>query len=66
MAESDLTGTIQREYIFFNGKRVARHEPNPLANVYRYYFTDHLGRASEVTNTAGTIHFLAYPQPNFF
>ncbi len=53
LAESDLTGVIQREYIFFNGKRVARHEPS--SSIYRYYFSDHLGSASVVTNATGAI-----------
>ncbi len=50
--ETDLAGNNQTEYIFFNGKRVARRDPN--GSVF-YYFSDHLGSASVVTNATGTI-----------
>jgi len=50
--ESDLTGTFQKEYIFFNGKRVARRDADGSVH---YYFSDHLGSASIITNATGTM-----------
>lgn len=50
LSESDLGGTMQKEYIFFNGKRVARRDVPGTPSV-KYYFSDHLGSASVITNT---------------
>lgn len=50
--ESDLSGTINEEYVFFGGKRIARLDL-PSGTVH-YYFSDHLGSASVVTNADGT------------
>src|SRR6202165_1094511 len=53
VAESDLTGNLQSEYIFFDGERVARRDfPD---NAVSYYFSDHLKTASVVTDSAGNI-----------
>ena len=52
LAESDLSGTINEEYVFFSGKRIARLDL-PSGTVH-YYFADHLGSASVVTNADGT------------
>jgi RHS repeat-associated protein len=52
LAESDLSGTINEEYVFFNSKRIARVDL-PSGTVH-YYFSDHLGSASVVTNATGT------------
>jgi RHS repeat-associated protein len=54
LSESDLTGVIQKEYIFFNSKRVARRDVPGTPSV-KYYFSDHLGSASIVTDTIGTM-----------
>ena len=51
-AETDLSGNNPHEYVFFNGKRVARKDSNGL--VY-YYFSDHLSTASVITDSAGGI-----------
>jgi len=52
LAESN-GGTFTEEYAFFNGKRVARRDlPGGTVN---YYFSDHLGSASVITNSAGSI-----------
>jgi len=51
LAESDLAGNITSEFVFFNGKRIARLD---LPSTVRYYFSDHLGSASVVTNADGT------------
>jgi len=50
--ESDLAGTFQKEYIFFNGKRVARRDADGSVH---YYFSDHLGSASVITNATGAM-----------
>ncbi|HWR14143.1 MAG TPA: RHS repeat-associated core domain-containing protein [Terriglobales bacterium] len=57
LAESDLAGTITSEYIFFDGKRIARVDPSCCGGqpAYRYYFSDQLGSASVITNETGVI-----------
>jgi RHS repeat-associated protein len=50
--ETSSTGALTSEYIFFNGRRVARRDAD---NSVKYYFSDHLGSASAVTSSAGTI-----------
>jgi RHS repeat-associated protein len=54
--ETDLTGNANNssfnEYIFFNGKRIARRDSS---NNVSYYFADHLGTARIVTNAAGNV-----------
>jgi RHS repeat-associated protein len=54
LAESDLAATMQKEYIYFNGKRVARRDLPGTPSV-KYYFSDHLGSASVITNAAGAM-----------
>ena len=53
LAESDLSGNISKEFIFFNGKRIARRDV-PSGSIH-YYFSDHLGSADVVTNSLGAI-----------
>jgi len=53
LAESDLAGTLTTEYIFFNGKRIARRDL-PSGTVH-YYFSDHLGSTSVVTDATGNV-----------
>jgi hypothetical protein len=53
VAESDLSGNLKSEYVFFNDQRVARRDL-PSGSV-SYYVSDRLGTASVITNTAGTI-----------
>ncbi len=43
--ESNLSGTLTNEYIFFGGQRIARRDPS--SNVF-YYFSDHLGTARSI------------------
>ncbi|MGC2741860.1 MAG: RHS repeat-associated core domain-containing protein [Candidatus Angelobacter sp.] len=53
VAESDLSGNLQSEYVFFDGERVARKDfPS---NAISYYFSDHLKTASVVTDSLGNI-----------
>ena len=53
--ESDGTGSTTNtgfsEYVFFNGKRVARRDSS--GNVF-YYFTDHLGSSREIVQAGQT------------
>jgi RHS repeat-associated protein len=50
--ETSSTGALTSEYIFFNGKRVARRDAD---NSVKYYFSDHLGSASVVTDNLGVV-----------
>jgi RHS repeat-associated protein len=60
LLETDLSGGLQNEYIFFGGKRVARRDAT--GTVY-YYFADHLGSSRVITNATGTVCYEAdfYP-----
>jgi RHS repeat-associated protein len=53
IAESDLSGTLKSEYVFFNGKRLARIDL-PAGSVH-YYLSDHLNSTSMVVNGAGAV-----------
>lgn len=53
IAETDLTGALKAEYVFFNGKRIARRD-FPGGAVH-YYFSDHLGSASVIASSAGAV-----------
>jgi RHS repeat-associated protein len=53
LVESNLAGTNQEEYIFFNGKRIARRDVSNSA--VHYYFSDHLGTHSLITDAIGTM-----------
>ncbi len=53
LAESSTSGTLTAEYVFFHGRRIARRDA--ASGAIRYYFSDHLGSASVITNEAGTI-----------
>ncbi len=51
--ETDRSGTMQEEYVYFNGQRIARRDL-PSGNVH-YYFSNHLGSASVITDSSGNI-----------
>jgi RHS repeat-associated protein len=53
LLETDASGTVTDEYVFFNGRRVARRK-SPSGEV-NYYFGDQLGSSRVVTNGTGTI-----------
>jgi RHS repeat-associated protein len=53
IAESDLSGTVKSEYIYFAGRRIARRDPG-TGNAY-YYLTDHLGSTRLMTNASGAV-----------
>ena len=50
--ESDLSGNITDEYIFFGGKRIGRRDSS--GNVV-YYAADHLGTSRVVASSTGSI-----------
>jgi RHS repeat-associated protein len=54
LTESGLgKNTINEEYVFFNGQRIARIDrPNGAVH---YYFSDHLQSASVITDSSGNI-----------
>jgi RHS repeat-associated protein len=52
LAETSLAGAAVQDFIFFGGKRTARLDV--ASGTVHYYFSDHLGSASVVTNAAGT------------
>lgn len=53
LSEASLTGTINEEYVFFNGNRIARID-RPGGAVH-YYFSDRLGSTSLITGPTGTV-----------
>jgi RHS repeat-associated protein len=53
LAETGLTGTINEEYIYFNGARIARVD-RPSGTVH-YYYSNHLGSASVITDASGNV-----------
>ncbi|MBI3933318.1 MAG: hypothetical protein HY316_01415 [Acidobacteria bacterium] len=50
---NDSSGTVLSEYIYFNGRRIARRDVS-TGNVY-YFITDHIGNARVVTNATGGV-----------
>jgi len=52
LAESDLSGNITSEYIFLNGRRIARRDAN--GSVF-YYLDDNIGSTSVIAKSDGTI-----------
>jgi RHS repeat-associated protein len=60
LSESNLTGAFTADYIFFNGQRIAR---NDAAVGVRYYFSDHLGSTSVITDAGGNVQQESYYYP---
>lgn len=52
LTETNLSGTVQNNYIFFKGQRVARVDS---AGAVHYYFSDHLGSHGPVENATATV-----------
>ena len=52
LLETNASGSLVNEYIFFGGKRISRRDSS--SNI-EYYFADELGSARVVTNASGTI-----------
>ena len=53
LEEASTSGTMLREYVFFNGQRIARRDVS-TNNVF-YFLSDHLGTTDLVTNSAGAM-----------
>jgi RHS repeat-associated protein len=53
LTETSLTGAIDEEYIYFGSERIARVD-RPSGTVH-YYFSNHLGSASVITDAMGDI-----------
>lgn len=53
LVETDLSGNTTAEYVFFNGRRIARIDQP--ANSIEYYYSDHLGSTGVVTSATGGI-----------
>ena len=52
VGESDLSGALQSEYVFFDGERIARKDfPGKTVS---YYFSDHLKTASVISDAIGS------------
>ncbi len=51
--ESSRTGAMQEEYVYFDGRRIARRDIG--ANTVHYYFSDYLGSASVITDSNGNV-----------
>ena len=52
VVETDTSGNLTAEYIFFNGKRVAMRKADSSVH---YYFADQIGSANVVTNATGAM-----------
>ena len=62
LTETDLTGsTINEEYVYFNGARIARVD-RPSGTVH-YYFSDELSSASTITDPSGNVQERYYYYP---
>ena len=61
LTETNLSGTIDEEYIFFNGERIARVD-RPSGTVH-YYFSDKLASAAVITDGGGNVQERYYYYP---
>jgi RHS repeat-associated protein len=50
LAETDLSANLVREFVYFNGHRIARRDS--AGSIY-YFFSDHLGTARVMTSATG-------------
>jgi RHS repeat-associated protein len=63
LTEANFSGLVEEEYVYFNGARIARLDtPLPITAVH-YYFSDHLGSASVITDPSGNIQQQYYYYP---
>jgi RHS repeat-associated protein len=55
IAESDGSGNLTSEYVFFDGERIARIDSPATTPVAHYYVADNLGSASVIANETGAM-----------
>jgi hypothetical protein len=57
LAETDLAGNEEEEYIFFDGQKIARRDVSSTGATValHYYFSDHLGSHGVIENATGTV-----------
>ncbi len=59
LAETDLGGNSEEEYLFFNGERIARRDVDSSGGGttvgVHYYFSDHLGSHSVIYDYTGSV-----------
>ncbi len=52
LAETDLTGTLLREFVYFGSMRIARRDASGSVS---YFFADHLGSVRRMTDATGNV-----------
>ena len=52
LEETDLSGNLITDYVYFGGMRIARRNPN--GTIY-YFLADRLGNARVLTNSTGSV-----------
>ncbi len=57
LAETDLGGNSEEEYLFFNGERIARRDVDSSGAtiLVHYYFSNHLGSHGVIYDDTGTV-----------
>ena len=61
LAETNLAGSINEEYVFFNGERIARID-RPSGAVH-YYFSDHLQSLDVITDSSANVQERCFYYP---
>jgi RHS repeat-associated protein len=52
LEETDSSGSVISDYIYFNGRRIARRD---ASGTMYYYITDHIGNVRLMANASGTV-----------
>ena len=52
LTESDTSGNLQKDFIFFNGSRIAFH--SYTSGNRHYFYTDHMGSTRVIANLSGS------------
>jgi RHS repeat-associated protein len=55
VAETNLLGGMQSEYVFFNGARIARKDGTTLPYSVYYYFGNQIGSTSVIADSSGNL-----------
>jgi len=59
LEETDLSGNLLHDYIYFGGRRIARQDGFSGTSLY-YYFQDHLGTAPVTQHTGAVLEAVVY------